>query len=233
MRICQECGVRIEDEDAVCPLCGASAGPASAQALSSDRDLASTPDPDEGHVRRVIWEVFSLVLATGAAVVFAADFAFSRSVTWSIIPLLAGGFLGLAGSAVILLGRRVQLILLSVTVSLLLTLALIDRATPGMPWFVPLALPVTAIAGLLVSSLLLVAGKVELPVFSVVALSLLSAGVLLLAVEAALSRFLTGVAFVSWSMLTFACILPPALLLFYLQHRLGTSFPEIRKRFHL
>jgi hypothetical protein len=61
------------------------------------------PDSGGGHVRRVIWEILSLVLATAAAVVVAADFALSRAVTWSVIPLLSVGFFWLTGSAVILL----------------------------------------------------------------------------------------------------------------------------------
>lgn len=191
------------------------------------------PDSGGGQVRCITWEIFSLVLATAAAVVFAADFALSRAVTWSVIPLLAVGFLWLTGSAVMLLGKRVGLILLSVTVSLLLLLALLDSVTPGGPWFPYLALPITVLAGALISLMVLVARNIALSTLSVIALSLVAAGLLLLGVEATLHWFLTDRVFVSWSLLTFACLFPPVLLLFYLQHRLRRRGPEIRKRFHL
>jgi hypothetical protein len=102
-----------------------------------------------------MWEIFSLVLATAAAVVVAADLALSRAVTWSVMPLLSVGFLWLTGSAVILLGKRVQLILLSVTVSLLVLLALLDNVTTGGPWFLYLALPITVLAAALSSLMVL------------------------------------------------------------------------------
>jgi hypothetical protein len=234
MPLCRECGVQIEDDVAACPLCQTPVGARPLRRDSRDeQDHPMAPDAGGGHVRRVVWESFSLVLATAAAVVFAADFTLSRATTWSVIPLLSVGFLWLAGSAVILLGKRVQLILLSVTVSLLLWLALLDRVTTGGPWFLCLALPITVLAAALSSLMVLVARNVDISILSVIALSLVAAGLLLVGVEATLHWFLTNRVFVSWSLLTFTCILPPVLMVFYLQHRLRRSGPEIRKRFHL
>jgi len=233
MPICRECGVQIENHVAACPLCRT---PVVASTLRrdaiDDQDHPMAPDSAGGHVRRVIWEIFSLVLATAAAVVAAADFALSHAGTWSVIPLLSVGCLWLAGSAVILLGKRVQLILLCVTLSLLLLLALLDRVTAASPWFLNLAL-ITILTAALISLMVLVARHAAISTLSVIILSLVAAGFLLVGVEATLHRFLTDRVFVSWSLLTFACILPPTLLLFYLQHRLRQHDPEIRKRFHL
>lgn len=234
MPLCRECGVQIEDHVAACPLCYTPVGaPTLQNSARDDQDHPMAPDAGGGQVRRVMWEIFSLVLATAAAVVFAADITLSRAITWSVIPLLAVGFLWLTGSAVMLLGKRVQLILLSVTVSLLVLLALLDTVTPGGPWFLSLAFPITVLAGVLSSLMVLVARNVALSTLSMVALALVAAGLLLLTVEAALHWFLTDRVFVSWSLLAFACLLPPVLLLFYVQHRLRGSGPEIRKRFHL
>jgi hypothetical protein len=233
MLLCRECGVQIEEHVAACPLCSTPVGAPPLRSSSIDEPHPMAPGSGGGHVRRVIWEIFSLVLATAAAVVVAADFALSRAVTWSVIPLLSVGFLWLTGSAVILLGKRVQLILLSVTASLLLLLALLDSVTTGGPWFLYLALPVTVLTAALSSLMVLVARNVDISTLSVVALSLVAAGLLLVGVEATLHWFLTDRVFVSWSLLTFACIFPPVLLLFYLQHRLRRHGPEIRKRFHL
>ena len=126
MPICRECGVQIEDHVAACPLCRTPVGASTLRSGAiDDQDHPIAPDSAGGHVRRVVWEIFSLLLATAAAVVVAADFALSHALTWSVIPLLSVGCLWLTGSAVILLGKRVQLILLCVTVSLLWLLALI------------------------------------------------------------------------------------------------------------
>lgn len=234
MPICRECGVQIEDHIATCPLCRTPVGASTLRSGAiDDQDHPIAPDSAAGHVRRVIWEIFSLLLATAAAVVAAADFALSHAVTWSVIPLLSVGCLWLIGSAVILLGKRVQLILLCVTLSLLLLLALLDRVTTGGPWFLHLALPITILTAALISLMVLVVRHVAISTLSVIALSLVTAGLLLVGVEATLHWFLTDRFFVSWSLLTFACIFPPLLLLFYLQQRLRRHDPEIRKRFHL
>ncbi|MHC4067591.1 MAG: hypothetical protein ACYSUI_24235 [Planctomycetota bacterium] len=155
MPLCRECGVQIEEHVAVCPLCSTPGGAPTLRSGSRDEPHPIVPDAGGGHVRRVMWEIFSLVLATAAAVVVAADLALSRAVTWSVMPLLSVGFLWLTGSAVILLGKRVQLILLSVTVSLLVLLALLDNVTTGGPWFLYLALPITVLAAALSSLMVL------------------------------------------------------------------------------
>jgi hypothetical protein len=111
MPLCRECGVQIEDDVAACPLCRIPVGASILRSGSTeDQDRPMAPDSDGGHVRRVIWEIFSLVLATVAAVVVAADLALSRAVTWSVIPLVSVGFLWLTGSAVILLGKTAEIV---------------------------------------------------------------------------------------------------------------------------
>jgi hypothetical protein len=190
-------------------------------------------EPGEGLVRSVTWKVLSLFFAMAAGVVFAADFAFSREVTWSIVPLASMGFLWLSGSAIIFLSRRVQIVLVLETLSLLLFLAVLDRVTPGRSWFLFPAAPLTALLGLVVSLVVFLARRFDLSALSIVALSLTGAGAMLLAVESTLNYFYARQFFVSWSLLSVACSLPPALLLFYLQRQLRKSGPEIRKRFHL
>jgi hypothetical protein len=59
-----------------------------------------------------------------------------------------------------LLGKRVRLILLSVTVLLLLWLALLDSVTPGGPWCPYLASPITVLAEALISLTVLVARNI-------------------------------------------------------------------------
>ena len=233
MPICNQCGVQLDDQVLTCPLCGAGLGSITREIESKPLPQPSAANSDLAHARRVTWEVVSLSLATAAAVVFAADFAFNRATTWSAIPLASIGFLWLTGSTLILAGRRVQMILLLETLSLLLFLALVDRAIPGKSWFLLLAAPTTVLLGGLVSLILLVTRAARLSALSVVALSLLGTGLLLLGVETMLNYFLTQQLLVSWSMLTFACILPPVLMLLYLKHRLRKSGPEIRKLFHL
>jgi hypothetical protein len=189
--------------------------------------------PEDRKVRLVIWEVVSLFLGTAAAVLFVADFAFSRGTTWSLIPVSTTVFLWITASIIILASGRIQFIVAAETVALLALLAVVDGVTPGPTWFLFPVAPLMLLAGILVSVIIAVTRLAHLSALSVVALSMLAAGLLTVGVETGFSHFLTQKATVSWSMLSFACVLPPVLVLLYLQHRLRDSAPEIRKRFHL
>jgi hypothetical protein len=166
-------------------------------------------------------------------VVVAADFAFSRGITWSAIPLTGMAFLWMSATSIILSGRRIQLVLILETISLLLLLALVDTVTTGRPWFLFPAAPLTLLLGILTSLIVALSRAARLSTLSTIAIALLAAGLMAIAVEASVTYFLADAAIVSWSMLSGACILPPVLMLLYLQRRLRRSGPEIRKRFHL
>ena len=100
-------------------------------------------------------------------------------------------------------------------------------------WFLPLALPLTLLAGTILALTLALARMLDLSPFPTIATAMSAAAVLAVGLELLLNRYLADRWFVSWSAVAFACTLPLVLLLFYLRKRFKPMQAEIRKRLHL
>ena len=177
-----------------------------------------------------IWEAETLVAFAGLVVVLAADLAFGSAVSWSIYPITVIGWAWLSVTAAHLLRHRPLLVALTETALLLGFLAILNLIIPGRPWFVPLALPITIFSGLGAALLTL---RRRRAVLSNCALALALIGVLLAIIEMGVSHYVSGTINLSWSILTFGCLLPIIVLLLYLQRRVKGRGDELRKYFHV
>lgn len=242
MKTCPVCQIEIASDTGQCPLCGTDLG--SGAPAEEPPGVEETgpgpagPPPERWEAKRGpgrgprlwIWEAETLVAFAGIVVVLAADLAVDLSVTWSVYPMAAIGWVWLSITAGSFLRRR-PFALASVEMLLLLGfLAVLDSIVPGRPWFVSLALPIALFAGIGVGILVL---RRHRAVLSNYALALALVGLLLGVVEIAVSRYLSGTAELSWSILTFGCLLPIIVLLLYLQHRVKHRSEEFRKYFHV
>lgn len=242
MRICPVCRIETASDGDRCPLCGADLGsgphrpePAGVEEAGS-QPSAGPPRPQEtkrgpGRGPRLwIWEAETLVAFAGIVVVLAADLAVDFSVSWSVYPMTAIGWGWLSITAGFFLRRWPAAVALAEMGLLLGFLAVLDFIIPGRPWFVPLALPIALFAGVGVGILVLRRNRA---VLSNYALALTLIGLLLGVIEMAVSRYVTGTVRLSWSILTFGCLLPIVVLLLYLQHRVKHRGEELRKYFHV
>jgi hypothetical protein len=247
MRICVDCGVELEEDDQRCPLCGRPVSGEAPVGESSSARSATSPVPIRDaadtssspcseatrRVRRWVLEVIVLVGGTAALIVFAADFAYGMAVTWARIPLAAIGFLTVSGLLIVSLGSNAFLFVPLETVALALLLLLVDSLTPGSRWYFPVALPIVLLTGSLLVGALALGQKLRLSPLAAIALGVFAAGLLAQGVELAVNRFLTGVYFVSWSFVAFACVLPLVLLLLSVRRWVRKHRPEIEKLFHM
>jgi phosphate/sulfate permease len=235
MNLCKSCGVEVEPGAKHCPLCGKPLlgnGP-EVQPMPTSPPLAVVPRDANHQIRRWLLEIISVLAVVGAIVVFAADFAYGMSLTWSRIVLAAIGFLWLSGVFLILFLRWWFLYLLAETTALCLLLWLLDRLTPGTDWFRPLALPVTLLASALLALAIATALKLGRSLLDAIVIAMLAAGLFLPGLELLLDKYRHEQPGVSWSAVTIACVLPFVLILFWLRRWFRRKEPEIRRLFHL
>ena len=228
MMICPVCRIEIASDKGHCPLCGTDLGSGAAAPAPREPGPASR-GPGRGP-RLWIWEAETLVAFAGIVVVLAADLAVDFSVSWSVYPMAAIGWGWFSITAGFFLRRWPPALALVEMALLLGFLAALDVIVPGRPWFVPLALPIALFAGIGVGILMLRRNRA---VLSSYAIGLTFIGLLLGVIEMAVSRYVTGTVQLSWSILTFGCLLPIVVLLLYLQHRVKYRGEELRKYFHV
>lgn len=236
MPICRNCGVEIDEKLDRCALCLAPLG------RLAEQERGASPLPREARcpvenskpiTLLRLWEIVSLFAGTSALVVFIADFAYSMTVTWARFPLVSIIFLWAAGSLLLLLRRHRLMLLVAETVALAMFLLALDLLVPTGPWFLPLALPLTVLAGTLISGISAFVRAMRQRLFAILAVVLASIGLFLLALETVISLFLSGVFRLSWSLLVFGCAVPLVGLLFYIQYRLKVTSDDLKKIFHL
>lgn len=240
MKECRQCRVRIEDGIDECPLCGlpvAGAGNEE-QAGSPNALLRSDSEPTSETQRTVrsakIWlfEMLSLIAFTTGIIVFAADFAFGFALSWSILPLLAIGFVYAAAVVLIVLVRRPVLILVAETAVIAGFLLALNSFVGKQNWSLDLGLPITLLTGALIGLAVVAVRKLRLNVVQGIATGILAAGFEVVGIEFVINRA-RGEILVSWSLIAFACTLSSFFLILFINKQLRERHTEFRKIFHL
>jgi hypothetical protein len=129
--------------------------------------------------------------------------------------------------------RRVWVFLPAEIAAVSLFLFALDRFTPGTPWFVPLAVPLTLLTGTILALALVIVRGRRLSPLAAVATVLLAAGVFLVGLDLFLNRYMAHRWSVGWSAVVFACLLPMIALLLFLRVWFGRRRAELRKLLHL
>jgi hypothetical protein len=235
MRICNNCGVEIDDAER-CPLCGSQPTEAVQEEREKPEDDVSPRTAAENQVIRSakIWafEMISLVAFTAAIVAFASDFAFGFEITWSIYPLTSIAFVWLFAGILIALAQHP---VGGVIAETLLTggfLLALSEIIGSAGWFLTIALPITLLVGFVGAVVILVAKVFKPSVLQMVAIAFLSAGLFLVGLDLILSLHTEAEAPVSWSLVAFACTLSLFFLILFIDRRLREKHSEFKKIFH-
>jgi hypothetical protein len=233
MKLCQHCGVELEAAARRCPLCRRS-WPDGADMRAADAPPSpQAPPVVRRRLHRWWLEIFALLAGAAIIVVYAIDLASGMTVTWAHLPAAALAFAWLVGFILVVAAGRPWAILPAEVAAVSLFLWCLDGFTPGADWFVPLALPLTVLAGAIAAAALALVRLLAPSPFTIVALALVAAGAFVVGLELILNRYLGAGWQVNWSLIACGSSLPPALILLYLRKRLRSREAEIRKVLHL
>jgi len=243
MPICKNCGVEVESNYRTCPLCGAELGAATARSETARADPetvglkeAAQHTAIEAHdekVRLLFQEVFGFIALAAAVVVFATDFAYGMKITWSRIPLISIGYIWLSIFMIPRLKRIPYLLPVAELLTTALFLYALNLFTGGRNWFWELALPIVAALGILMLLTVFIIRVFKLSVLGGLAVSLISAGLFTLCLEAILNSFLHERIWVSWSLVTAASVIPIIAFLVSFEKRLKKRGSNLQKHFHV
>lgn len=243
MTKCKNCGVMIEDGLDECPLCGEPVTEEARRQKETQQEKENALKPgtsvepeNESTVRSAkIWlfEMVSLVAFTAGIVIFAADFAFDFTLSWSLYPLLAIGFVYLFTAAIIGFVRSPAVLLSVETAIVAGFLLLLDLLIGQRAWFLELGLPITLLVAVMTGLVAVVVIRLRLNALQGVAVGLLGTGILVVGIEFVINRARSADLLVSWSLIAFACTLSLFFLILFINKRLRERHAEFKKIFHI
>lgn len=235
--ICKNCGVELEEDMAVCPLCGQPAG--SDLGSESSQDLAlNGPRPPFVSPRmsrpqkKVTWQVISIILLSGSAASFIVDFFINHQITWSEYTVAIGLTIF---SYVSLFAFWEQQPIFEIIAGFVVSsffLLLLDALTNGISWSIWLAIPLLFAANLIVILLMAIIRSSRYKGINLIAYGFCGAALLSVFVEAALSFFETRQIRLRWSIIVTACLIPVIVVLYFLHYRFKKG-RDLKKTFHM
>ncbi|RPE09193.1 zinc ribbon domain-containing protein [Chitinophaga lutea] len=230
---CKNCGVELENDMLVCPLCGQPVdGSPAAAAAAADHELR-VPKPGMTKKRRKFtWDIVSLILGSGMAAAGIVNYIISRSITWSEYTTAVGLVIFCYASvfAFFSIGIMAEMGLGFFLASL--GLIVLDWFTGGVTWATRMAIPLLVSVNVVVMAFMRVERSARHKGVNLIAYAFVAAALLCLCVEGILSYFMWGYWRLNWSVIVAACVAPVALVLLFVHFRLRRG-RNLERVFHI
>lgn len=232
MSYCVNCGVKLADSEKACPLCETEVhNPKQPWTEPAQRPYSSKVDTLVERVDRKfgVW-LASLFLLIPAIITLITDLMTSFSISWSAYVIGACALIYVIVLFPLLFKKpKPYLYLLLDVVCVLIYLLLIDYFTGGVPWFLPLAMPITLIAAAFVTLALFVLRLKDYPNLYKASALLSSVGILCVALNLVLNAYHGLRILPDWSLFALSpCIVLSIMMVFTERHK--TFKDKIRRR---
>lgn len=239
MPYCYKCGVELEKGAPACPLCGISVPEACEEPDTPPRPAYPdfVHDPEYGAAlsgperRRIALEILTLAFGLAAASSVVIDLA-DGGLGWS--RFVAAAVLGVWGvcAGIIALWNRPGWAAAASAAACMAAMAGIDAAASWRGWSLAVGLPMAATVAAGAFAVGASVRRAKRRGLNVAGHALISAAAALCVLELALDLYLDGRAYLRWSLITAASIVPVSLLFYYMHARLLRG-ADLRKFFRL
>jgi len=240
MKTCPQCGVELDEQMAVCPLCKSGL-----DRPSSPIEDSSSPDDRPGRKfyidyfrltfqqkRKLFWELSGIILFSGILVTLIIDFVTTKSITWSRYTVTV--FLVLFVNITLLSFWRHRLLFLlgGSFLSTSVLLVLLDMYNKRIRWGTQLGVPLLLAFYIIVLLLTMLTRSTEHKGFNILGYCFLAAGIMAMCIEVIISWYFLKDITLGWSLIVFACMVPIAAILFFFHYRLNRGM-DLRRFFHI
>lgn len=220
MYLCTSCGVELEDDLKVCPLCGKSTGDP-----GGDVNAAGSYPSDiillyRKESREHFWELSGIIAFSGIIVCTVVDLLIIKGLKWSLFADVSIFAAWLLITLFKFTSHRPIVLITSLLAASLLMLFLFDLFTPGGNWFLLMGLPLALAAYLSVSIAFLLYRIAHFKGFNIIAVSLLVTSAFCVVSEIFIDSYLNNNVDLHWSLIEAVSVFPVALLCFFIHYRL-------------
>lgn len=234
---CQNCGVELEYNMAICPLCGRPAGDNKYPGEGQEINIPANPSnfgkkTMTGPQKKFTWEIVSIILLSGAIASFIVDFIISNHLTWSEYTVAIGLTIFSYVSLFAFSNQPTINKVMGGFFSSSLFLLLLDALTGGINWSLRLAIPLLFGANLIVVLFLIIIQRSRFKGINLISYAFIAAALLCLFTEATLRFFENKSIHLRWSIIVLACVTPIAMVLFFVHVRFKKG-RNLKKTFHI
>jgi hypothetical protein len=230
MNICKECGVELDDDMMLCPLCETpvlSAGTSKDVILQiSKKEIPQVRK--KNLLQLILWQITAVLLLSGIAATLIINLSIQGSITWSIYPMSICLMVFSYASLMVLWRTTIFFQVLAAWIISTLVLVMVNWSIEA-DWPLLVALPILSavnIIGLLIKFIVM---HLKAKGLNVLSLIFVSIAVLCLIIEGIISFYFIKVIELRWSVIVAACLLPvtAAILFMYFRTKNNTDFQKI------
>lgn len=220
MNICTNCGVELEDNMKICPLCGLDPKKEVFEEMGTGIYPSDIILLHRIEIRKHIWEFTGIIAFSAIIVCTIVDIFIGKGLKWSLIADSAITAAWIILSFILKFHRRPFIILTAIFVSVSGMLFIFDLLGRNSEWFFQVAFPITLAASLLSGLTIGISKIVNRSGLNILGVAFLSVALFCLVVEFFIDKFRSGIVDFNWSVITAASILPISLIFFFLFYRM-------------
>lgn len=238
MITCSNCGVELEPDMEICPLCKqpTTAGEADNKEVSASGGKTSSVESPNNrmsrHQRKAVWELISIITIILIIATSLVNFIVNREVSWSEYPVAICLIIISYVSSFAFLNAKRALQLASAFVASSILIVVVDRLTGGLNWALRLGVPILFFANLVFIGLMAVIRSVNQRGINLIAFTFMAAAILCLAIEATLDLYFENQIQLFWSLIVGACVLLVSTVLLFMHYRMKKG-QDLNKTFHI
>jgi peptidoglycan/LPS O-acetylase OafA/YrhL len=220
MTICAHCGVELDDGMKICPLCGMDMEKNEDQEYVSNNYPSDIIKLQKKEKKRFLWELSAVIAFSAVAVCTLVDLLVSKGLKWSLYTDIPVSAIWVILTLFRFAHKRIILLVISILITILAALFLINLISPDKQWFFPLGLPVMLAAFLAFGIVLALYRAARLKGLNIIAVALVVLSGFCILLEITLDAYLNGAVHLRWSLIAAVSVIPVALIFLFYHYRL-------------
>ncbi|MGM0505118.1 MAG: DUF6320 domain-containing protein [Bacteroidota bacterium] len=239
MGYCKNCGVELDKNIDICPLCGLNPDEESPSfkkiMLKETENTKVYPRFDrltKKQQLKFFWELSGIILLSAIAITFLIDFIINKSITWSKYSITVSLVLLVNTTLFTFLRKQQFLFLIFSFLSTALLLMLFDWYNENSGWATQLGIPLLFSFYLWVFLIAIITKYNKHHGLNILAYYFLATGFFALCIDGIISFYDTNDLHLQWSIIVIACSIPISAILLYIHYRLKKEI-YFKRFFHI
>jgi hypothetical protein len=232
MVICKECGVALESDMRICPLCQTPVSHERSEPLTlqHSKDRPKADDKKKYLLSQILWQITAVLLLSGIVATLVINLAIQGQITWSVYPISICLMILSYASLMSLWRARITYQLAAGWILSALVLTVVNGVIVA-DWPMMLALPILCAVNIVTFALIFISRSLTTKGLNVFAIVIAGIAVLCLFIEGIISSYFEHEIRVQWSAIVSACLLPVTATILFMYFRTRNN-NDLQKIFH-